>query len=99
MEPQARHDLNDDNDDDHDDDDNDDNNNNEDNNNNIKDNKKEFFFESIKCHTFSEPQARPDLNDDDDHYHDDDGNESEAPEQFIPIPPSPRKIGLTLHMG
>ena len=25
-----------------------------------------FFFKSIKCHTFSEPQARPDLNDDDD---------------------------------
>ena len=34
-----------------------------------------FFFKSIKCHTFSEPQARPDLNDDDDHYHDDDGND------------------------
>ena len=27
---------------------------------------KNNFFKSIKCHTFSEPQARPDLNDDDD---------------------------------
>ena len=25
-----------------------------------------IFFKSIKCHAFSEPQARPDLNDDDD---------------------------------
>ena len=31
-----------------------------------------FFFKSIKCHTFSEPQARSDFNDDDDNEEDDD---------------------------
>ena len=31
-----------------------------------------FFFKSIKCHTFSEPQARSDFNDDDDNEDDDD---------------------------
>ena len=34
-----------------------------------------FFFKSIKSHTFSEPQARPDLNDDDDDDDDDDDND------------------------
>ena len=32
---------------------------------------KNIFFKSIKCHTFSEPQARSDLNDDDDNGDDD----------------------------
>ena len=31
-----------------------------------------YFFQSIKCHTFSEPQARSDLNDDEDDDDDDD---------------------------
>ena len=35
---------------------------------------KYYFFKSIKCHTFSEPQARSDLNDDDDNDDDDDDN-------------------------
>ena len=33
-----------------------------------------FFSKSIKCHTFSESQARPDLNYDDD---DDDDNDND----------------------
>ena len=65
LEPQARSDLNDDNDDDDNDND----------NNNVNDNINEdnteeeeiiIFFKSIRCHTFSEPQAQTDLNDDDD---------------------------------
>ena len=36
-----------------------------------------FFFKSIKCHTFSESQARPDLNDDDDDDDDDDDNDDD----------------------
>ena len=31
-----------------------------------------FFFKSIKCHTFLEPQARSDFNDDDDNIDEDD---------------------------
>ena len=34
-----------------------------------------FFFKSIKCNAFSEPQARPDLNDDDD---DDDNDNNDV---------------------
>ena len=37
--------------------------------------KKNIFFKSIKCHTFSEPQARSDLNDDDDNDDDDNDND------------------------
>ena len=37
-----------------------------------------FFFKSIKCHTFSEPQARPDLNDDDDDDNDDDDDDDDV---------------------
>ena len=33
---------------------------------------KYYFFKSIKCHTFPEPQARSDFNDDDDNDNDDD---------------------------
>ena len=33
-----------------------------------------FFFKSINCHTFSEPQGRSDLNDDDDN---DDGDDDD----------------------
>ena len=32
----------------------------------------------VKCHTFSEPQAQPDLNDDDDDNNDDDINNINA---------------------
>ena len=55
----------------------------EEENNDINDNKEEedddkknIFFKSIKCHTFSEPQARSDLNDDDDNDDDDDHNDN-----------------------
>ena len=59
-----------------------------------------LFYIRWHCHIVTISYGAEEINDeDDDHYHDDDGNESEAPEQFIPIPPSPRKIGLTLHMG
>ena len=68
--PSGTPDLNDDDDDDDDDDDNDDNYDNDDNEDNKdkeeEDNEKLFFFKSIKCHTFSESEARPDVNDDDD---------------------------------
>ena len=32
---------------------------------------KNYFFQSIKCHTFSEPQAQSDLNEDEDDDNDD----------------------------
>ena len=35
-----------------------------------------FFFKSIKCHTFLEPQAQSDLNDEDDNDDDDDINDN-----------------------
>ena len=71
------------------------NNDNNDNNNDVdnisKDNKEEeedneilFFFKSMKCHTFSEPQARPDLNDDDDNdVNDNDNKEEEEDEKLF----------------
>ena len=36
---------------------------------------KNYFFKSIKCHTFLEPQARSDLNNDDDKDDDDDDDD------------------------
>ena len=35
----------------------------------------------MKCHTFSEPQAQPDLNDDD--YDDDDDDDDDEPEVLL----------------
>ena len=40
-----------------------------------------FFSKSIKCHTFSESQARPDLNYDDDNDNDDDNNNDNDEEE------------------
>ena len=63
-----------------------------------------FFFKSIKSHTFSEPQARPDLDDDDDVDVDDDdisedNNEEEDKKLFFSkvssvIPFRNHKLGL-----
>ena len=38
---------------------------------------KKYFFKSIKCHNFSEPQARSDLNDDDDNDNNDDDEDDD----------------------
>ena len=38
---------------------------------------KNNFFQSIKCHTFLEPQALSDLNDDEDDDDDDDDNDDD----------------------
>ena len=39
-----------------------------------------IFFKSIKCHSFSETQARSDLNDDDDNDDDDNNNNNNKEE-------------------
>ena len=44
---------------------------------------KKCFFQSIKCHTFSEPQAQSDLNDDDDDDNNDNNKEEDDDNNFF----------------